>query len=201
MKIRYTLIPLAALLLSACTTEVRSVDPTDSSRQSLNIGQADVNATAKQMVDSMLASGAVARVTGTNPPPTIVVIPIRLDAATITDPRINTDAITTLVRGQVINSGLFQFVDATRRGDIRAELEYQAESGMVDPAQASAAGRQVGADYILEGTISGFDEYTGKTRLRGYVVTMTLQDLESGVILWQETKQIAKEQSKRLIGW
>ncbi|MCD8483181.1 MAG: penicillin-binding protein activator LpoB [Verrucomicrobia bacterium] len=194
---------LATLLtLTACTSgPVVRTDPTDPSRATLSLDQADVNATASAMVDSMLASPAVARVADVNNPPTIVVLPIRLDVNTITDPRINTDAITTLVRGQVINSGIFQFVDATRRADIAAELAYQHESGMVRSDTAAQRGQQIGANLILEGTLSGFASDTNRTRQRGYVITMTLQNLETGIILWQQTEQVQKLQQRRTIGF
>ncbi len=142
---------------------------------------------------------AVIRATG-DKMPTVVVVPIRLATRTITDTRITTDAITTLVQEQVINSGLFQFVDASRRQDIASEVAYQNESGMVDKNTASKRGKQIGSDYILEGKISGFDAYTGNTRKKGYVITLTLQNVETGVILWQQSKQIAKEQTRSSFG-
>lgn len=187
-------------LLAGCSTPVRRADPTDPSTQTFRLGQADVNELVKTMVDSMLASGSVARLTG-EARPVIVVLPIRLDAATLTDTRINTDALTTLVREQVLNSGTFRFVDATRRADIAGEIDYQQESGMVDPAQVAQKARQLGAQYILEGTLSGFDDRTSKTRKVGYLVSMSLQNVETAEIVWQKTDQIAKEQTKGVFGW
>jgi penicillin-binding protein activator len=197
------LLPLlgaALALLAGCSTPVKRSDPTDPSTQTFRLGQADVNELVKSMVDSMLASGNVARVTG-GERPVIVVIPVRLDAASLTDTRINTDALTTLVREQVLNSGLFRFVDATRRGDIAGEVAYQQESGMVDPARMAQRARQLGANFILEGTLSGFDDRTSKTRKVGYVVSMSLQNIETAEVVWQKTDQIAKEQTKGLFGW
>jgi uncharacterized protein (TIGR02722 family) len=188
------------VLIAGCSSPVRTVDPSDPTVQTLEIGQADINDAARNMVSSMLNAPAVARATDGSRP-TIVILPIRLDAASLTNANINTDALTTLVRGQVINSGVFQFVDKTRRDDIAEELRYQQQSGAVDPDTAARIGRQVGADYILEGTLSGFDDFNRKTRRVGYVITMTLQNIESGIILWQETQQVAKEQSKGLFGW
>ena len=191
---------LAVLFFAGCASPVKRADPTDPSAQTLRLGQADINEVAKGMVDSMLASGSVAAVTGATRP-VIVVLPVRLDTASLTDTRINTDALSTLVREQVLNSGLFRFVDATRRGDIAAEVAYQQESGMVDPGQAAARARQLGANYILEGTLSGFDDRTSKTRKVGYVLSMTLQNVETAEIVWQKSEQIAKEQTKGLFGW
>ena len=188
------------LFLAGCSSPVRTVEPSDATVQTMDISQADVNDAARNMVNSMLNSPAVARVTEGRVP-TIVILPVRLDAASLTNSNVNTDALTTLVRGQVINSGVFQFVDKTRRADIAEEIRYQQESGMVKDSTASRRGEQIGADYILEGTLSGFDDYTGKTRRVGYVMTLTLQDIESGIITWQETQQIAKEQKKGLFGW
>lgn len=191
---------VAGLILAGCTSPVRTVDPSDPTVQTMDINQADINDAARNMVSSMLNAPAVAEVTS-GERPTIVIIPIRIDAASLTNANINTDALTTLVRGQVINSGAFQFVDKTRRDDIAEELEYQQNSGAVRPDTAAEIGRQIGADYILEGTLSGFDDFNQKTRRVGYVITMTLQDIESGLILWQETQQVAKEQKKGLFGW
>jgi len=195
-----SLLATALLLFAGCTSPVRTVDPSDPTVQTLDINQADINDAARNMVSSMLNAPAVAEVTS-GERPTIVIIPIRLDAASLTNSNINTDALTTLVRGQIINSGAFQFVDKTRRDDIGEELDYQRNSGAVRPDTAAEIGRQVGADYILEGSLSGFDDFNQKTRRVGYVITLTLQDIESGLILWQETQQVAKEQKKGLFGW
>lgn len=199
-----SLLPLLSACLlfwTGCSSPVRTVDPSDATVQTLDISQADVNDAARNMVNSMLNSPAVARVTGTPDIPTIVILPVRLDAASMTNANVNTDALTTLVRGQVINSGLFQFVDKTRREDIADEIRYQQDSGAVRQDTAAQRGQQIGADYILEGTLSGFEDYNGKTLRVGYVLTLTLQDIESGLITWQETQQIAKEQKKGLFGW
>ncbi|HNX03888.1 MAG TPA: penicillin-binding protein activator LpoB [Opitutales bacterium] len=199
MKLRYAAaIAALSLALAGCeTAPVKEVSATDNTHATLGVDQSDVNATVEQMVNSMLSAPSVIRATGSNPPPTVVVVPIRLDTATITDTRINTDAITTLVRGKIINSGIFQFVDATRRQDIAGEVAYQQDSGQVNAATAAQRGRQIGSDYILEGTISGFDSMSGRTHKKGYVITLTLQNVETAVILWQETKQTAKEQTRR----
>jgi len=202
MKIRYAAaIAALSFTLTACETTgpVRQVSATDASHQSLGVDQSDVNATVQQMVTSMLSSPAVMRVTAEKAP-TVVVVPIRLDTSTITDTRINTDAITTLVTEQIINSGLFQFIDATRRQDIAGEVAYQNDSGMVNKATAAQRGKQFGSQYILEGTVSGFDSYTGETRKKGYVIKLSLQDVETGQIIWMQSKQIAKEQSRSLFG-
>ena len=188
-------------LFAGCTSPVRTVDPSDPTVQTLEINQADINDAARNMVNSMLNAPSVAESIGEDQRPTIVIIPIRLDPASLTNSNINTDALTTLVRGQVINSGAFQFVDKTRRDDIAMELQYQQNSGAVRPDTAAEIGRQIGADYILEGSLSGFDDFNQKTRRVGYVITLTLQDIESGLILWQETQQVAKEQKKGLFGW
>lgn len=196
-----SLLTAGTLLWTGCTSPVRTVDPSDSTVQTMDISQADVNDAARNMVNSMLNSPAIARVSGIPEIPTIVILPVRLDAATLTNANVNTDALTTLVRGQVINSGLFQFVDKTRRDDIAEEIRYQRESGAVREDTAAQRGQQIGADYILEGTLSGFEDFNGKTHRVGYVLTLTLQDIESGLIAWQETQQIAKEQKKGLFGW
>ena len=196
-----SIILLGSLIFTGCTSKVRTVDPSDPAVQTMDINQADVNDAARNMVNSMLNSPALASISARPEKPTIVILPVRLDASSLTNSNINTEALTTLVRGQVINSGTFQFVDKTRRNDIADEIWYQQESGAVKQSTAAQKGQQIGADYILEGTLSGFDDFNQKTRRVGYVLTLTLQDIESGIITWQETQQIAKEQTKGLFGW
>lgn len=202
MKKRYlAAFAAVSVLLAGCGTgEVRKVSASDETHMTMGVDQSDVNATVEQMVASMLSAPSVIRATGVNPPPTVVVVPIRLDTSTITDTRINTDAITTLVRGKIINSGILQFVDATRRQDIAGEVAYQQDSGMVNKSTAAQRGKQIGSDYILEGTLSGFDSMSGKVHKKGYVITLTLQNVETAVILWQDTQQIAKEQVRPRVG-
>lgn len=191
-----------ALLAAGCASPVERADPTDPTRQSMRIGQADVNETVRTMVDSMLTSRPVREASAAvSPPPVVVVLPMRLDTNTITDARINTEAMTNLVREDVINSGLFRFLDARRRQDLADEIAYQRESGRVDQESAAEYGRQIGSDYILEGSISGFEDRTDRTRSTGYVITMTLQDVQSGIILWQQSQQVAKVQERGLFGW
>lgn len=197
-----SLLFLSLVFVAGCGTPVQRTDPTDPSAQSMRIGQADVNETVRTMVDSMLTSRPVREAShAVSPAPVVVVLPIRLDTNTITDTRINTNAMTTLVREDVINSGLFRFVDASRRTDLAEEIAYQQESGAVDRTTAAQRGRQVGADYVLEGSISGFEDRTNRTRSTGYVITMTLQNVETGIILWQQTQQVAKMQERGLLGW
>lgn len=187
------------ILLAGCSSPVKRADPTEASVQTFRLGQADVNELVKTIVDGMLSSNSVARITA-DETPVVVIVPIRLDAASVTDTRINTDALTTLVQEQVLNSGLFRFVDASRRSDISAEMAYQQNSGNVDPALASSRAKQLGANYILEGTLSGFDDRTNKTRKVGYIVSMSLQNVQTAELVWQKTEQIAKEQTKGLFG-
>jgi hypothetical protein len=202
MKIRYAAALAAiSIIMAGCETTgpVRQVSASDASHQTLGVDQSDVNATVQQMVASMLSSPNVMRITA-DEAPTVVVVPVRLDTSTITDTRINTDAITTLVTEQIINSGLFQFIDANRRQDIAGEVAYQNDSGKDNKPTAVQRGKQFGAKYILEGTVSGFDAYTGTTRKKGYVIKLSLQNVETGQIIWMQSKQIAKEQTRNTFG-
>ena len=64
MSSRILVFGLLLALLAGCSTPVKRSDPTDPSTQTFGLGQADVNEVVKAMVDGMLTSGSVARITG-----------------------------------------------------------------------------------------------------------------------------------------
>src|SRR5271166_696298 len=69
-----------------------------------------------------------------------------------TDEHIDTQSIMDMVKVDLAKTGAVQFVDKEARGDVSAEYEYQ-NSGMVNKETAKSKGKQIGADYILNGRL------------------------------------------------
>ncbi len=77
-------------------------------------------------------------------------------------------------------------------GSLYRQLEFQNESGHVDPATISRTGRQIGANYVLYGFVESIE-----TRARGatqayFSFILKLHSVETGEIIWAEEAEITK---------
>jgi len=117
-----------------------------------------------------------------------------------TSEHIDTESITDSISNQLLRSGRFRFVDMTRVEDVKKQLNYQNNAGMVNPSKAIRFGRQVGAQYMLYGNLSSIVKNRGSNRDVYMKMTMRLMDLESGLIEWSDEKEIRKVQEKTLFG-
>ena len=90
-----------------------------------------------------------------------------------------------------VNSGRVTVVaDAGDRMDLRAERE--AMQGNATAATVKEFGREVGADYVLMGSINQLvDEVEGK-KVSFYQTDLELIDVESNVKVWLNQKEIKK---------
>ena len=91
----------------------------------------------------------------------------------------------------LINSGKVDFV-ATRseREEIREERKDQDINAREDTRKAM--GRELGADFILTGTINTIVDPSGDTQVRFYQVNMTLTSLADNRKVWVGQKDIRK---------
>jgi PBP1b-binding outer membrane lipoprotein LpoB len=79
------------------------------------------------------------------------------------------------------------------------EYNYQASGRMAKGSQ-KGPGKQIGADFILNGRLDSIVQEVGKDKTVYYKVTLNLTDLETGMIAWSNQKQIRKIYKKKSIG-
>jgi uncharacterized protein (TIGR02722 family) len=90
-----------------------------------------------------------------------------------------------------INSGRVTVVaDAGDRVDIRAERE--AMQGNTTPETLKKFGREVGADYVMVGSINQIIDEEGGQKVSYYQTDLELIDVESNVKVWLNQKKIKK---------
>ncbi|MCB0411194.1 MAG: penicillin-binding protein activator LpoB [Bdellovibrionales bacterium] len=130
------------------------------------------------------------------PRPPIVVV-TRLQNKT--DEHIDTQSITDKFQVELMKSGSVQFVDKAAREDISEEYDYQG-SGMVSRETQKGKGKQVGADFIMNGRLDSIVQQAGKDKTVYYKLTMNLTNLSSGLIVWTDDKQIRKIFKKKRVG-
>ncbi|WP_394130574.1 penicillin-binding protein activator LpoB [Shewanella maritima] len=187
---------LAAVIgLSACQSKVQYGDASEVETVNENFGSTDLQAISAKMVDSMLTFPPVMMLTQ-NDRPIIFVDSIKNK----TSEHIDTESVTDSISNKLLRSGKFRFIDMTRVESVRKQLDYQNNSGMVDPTTAIQFGRQIGAQYMLYGNLSSIVKQEGSTTDVYYKMTMRLMDLETGLIEWSDEKEIRKAKTRSFLG-
>lgn len=188
-----------AIILSGCTgTTIQYTDPDAVDTTSLNFSSTDLQTTATKMVNSMLSSPRISKITA-NANDLPIIWPQTIQNRT--NEHIDTSAIQNSVTTELLNSGKFNLVDMNKVDAVKAQMQYQNYSGMVAPDKAVKIGKQVGAQYMLFGDISSISAQNNYQQSQFFQITMKLMDLESGLLIWQGQKQIRKVAQKSYFGW
>lgn len=181
--------------LSGCANKVAYGDAQAVETVNTDFGSTDLQMIAGKMTDEMLAFPPVVQVTQQRRP-VIFVDKIKNK----TTEHIDTESITDTIQTKIIGSGKFRFVDMAAVKAVQDQLDFQQESGNVDPKTAVKIGAQLGAEYMLYGNMSSIVKQQGNTRDVYYKFTLKLMHLQSGIVEWQGEKEIRKTKTKSLLG-
>lgn len=189
---------IAIAALGGCTNKsvVRYGDATAVETTDINFGSTDLQKVAGEMTDSLLLSPVVGTLTA-NTRPIIFVENIKNK----TSEHIDTESITDSISTKLLRSGKFRFVDMGRVSAVREQLEFQQNSGMVDPSKAMAFGQQVGAQYMLYGNLASIVKSNKDKSDVYYKFTLRLMDLQSGLVEWADETEIRKTKEKEFLSW
>jgi uncharacterized protein (TIGR02722 family) len=200
-KNRLVLITLLGIviLMYGCSATTREISPDANIHYDEAYDFTDKKAIVNDLVKSLLGKPPlVARYDR----PVIIVYGVR----NRTSEHIDTSGITDDIRREILQSGKARFVNKVQRGNIIREMAYQ-YGGNVDPATRVEKARQIGAEYMLTGTLRSIEKHepkqwrTHKKTLMYYSLTLELTDLKTGLVEWTDSAEIARESSKPIIGW
>lgn len=109
---------------------------------------------------------------------------------------INVQTFTKDLERELTNSGRVFFVAAKgEREEIRAERSEQAQHA--SPETAKAAGKEIGADYMMIGTINTILDEADGVKVMFYQVDLEMVDMANNRKVWLGQKKIKKIISKR----
>ncbi len=189
----------ALAFFAGCRATTRDIAPDEVIHYDEAYDFADKKAIVNGLVHSLLSKPPlVARYDR----PVIVIY----DVANRTSEHIDTSGITDDIRQAILASGKARFVNRVQREAIKQELQYQ-YGGNVDPATRIAKARQIGAEYMLTGTLRSIKKKEPrqvrlkKHTLMYYSLTLELTNLETGLIEWSDSVEIVREAAKPFIGW
>jgi penicillin-binding protein activator len=189
----------AVFILAGCRSTTRDVSPDEAIHYDEGYDFTD----KKAIVDSLVASLTSKPQIGPRKDQPVLIV---YTVANRTSEHIETDGITDDIRQQIMESGKARFVNKVQRNSIESELAYQ-YGGNVDAATRIQRARQIGAEYMISGTLRSITKdqpkqvRLKKKTLQYYSLTLELTDLESGLIAWTDSVEIVRESAKPFIGW
>lgn len=188
---------LACTLAFGCAPSVKRVETNLIKDVSGGWNDTDAQMVAAEMIDDCLNAGWYNKTLlklGKEP---VVIV------GTVTNnsmEHINTDVFVEEMQRALINSGKVEFVASKEeRGEVRAERLEQDEFASEETRKAF--GKEIGADFMLSGTLNSVVDQAGKNALVFYQVNMKLINLETNQIVWNGQKQIKKYVKRSKVSW
>lgn len=194
---RKTLIALfaAVLLLAACgTREVTRTDTDTVTDLSGRWNDTDARIVADSIVDQCLAAGWLSM---RAPEQRVIEVPVIVVGGVRNQSieHINVDVFMSEIERSLLNSGRFRIAAGGReREEVRDERRDQ--TVFASPETAAQFGREIGADYVMTGTVNSIEDQEGDTRAVFYQVNIELIDVETALKVWMGSTEI-----KKIIEW
>jgi len=172
--------------LSACSTTVERLDLSEAKDLSGAWNDTDSRLVSEEMIRDSLSRAWLQEWSGRSKPAVIVG-----EVRNLSHEHINVNTFTLDVERALINSGKVDFVATkTERKGIREERKDQDIHAREDTR--NPMGKELGADFMLTGTINTIVDPSGSTQVRFYQVNMTLISLADNRKVWIGQKEIRK---------
>ena len=194
-------VSIVALLLPGCSAfrmSTEDVSPDNLEHYRADYDASDMRKITNSVVNKILVSPFLSQQTS---PPVMTIAGVE----NRTREYVDTKNLTDRMRTSLLQSGKVQFVNTARRTDLLKEQGYQAANA--DPNTMATIGQQMGAKYMLTGSLTQMSQQTGKQariskqRLNYYKLTIEITDLTSNLIVWTTEEEFARNESIPLIGW
>ncbi len=190
----------AAALATGCAATTKSIDPNEETvHYDANYDFSDKKEIVAKLTDSLLNTTLMGRETAK---PIIVTYGIANETAE----HINTGGISDDIRLALIQAGEYRFVNRKQRDNALSEADFQ-YAGFVPPEQRIVEGQQLGANYILAGTLRSIEKNQprqwrlNKRKLVYYSLNLEMTNIQTGEVSWADAVEIARESKQPIIGW
>jgi uncharacterized protein (TIGR02722 family) len=186
LPVRAGLTLLAFAAVSACSTSVERLDLSEAKDLSGGWNDTDSRLVSEEMIRDSLSRAWLQEWSGKSRPAVIVG-----EVRNLSHEHINVNTFTLDVERALVNSGKVDFVATkTERKGIREERKDQDIHAREDTR--NPMGKELGADFMLTGTINTIVDPSGNTQVRFYQVNMSLTSLADNRKVWIGQKEIRK---------
>ncbi len=184
-------------LLQGCSTSVERMDTKEVADLSGDWNDTDSRMVSEEMIADVLSRPWISNFASkNNNQPAVIVGEIR----NLSHEHINVNTFVGDMERELINSGKVEFVASSdERGEIREERRDQ-ELHSTETTR-NAMGREVGADFMLKGSINSILDTEGKTQVRYYQIDLTLISMADNRKVWLGQKKIKKLVKKPGLRW
>jgi len=167
---------------------VKRVDPNTQTDLSGRWNDTDSRLTAQAMIEQMFGNAwAIAFEQRHQKKPVIVVGLVNNKS----HEHINVETFIKNLEGAIVNNGSIRLVEG---GEMREALrrERAGQQEFVSPETAKKWGRELGADFMLQGTVNSIVDQYKKNQAIYYQIDLTLSNIETTERVWQGNKEIKK---------
>ena len=186
------LVVCLAVMLAACGTVVERVGVEEVHDLSGNWNDTDSRLVSGEMIADVMSRAWLAEYRARHKgQPTVIVGEIR----NLSHEHINLNTFIGDMERELINSGKVQFVaSSSEREEVREERSDQEFHAREDTR--NEMGQEIGADFMLKGSINTIVDHEGKTAVKYYQVDLTLISMADNRKVWVGQKKIKKVVTK-----
>jgi hypothetical protein len=176
------------MLVVGCSSKVTRVDPGTTTDLSGMWNDTDSRLVAQAMIKDVLSHPWLPNYTAEKGRIPVVIVGTIVN---LSYEHISVQTFVSDLERALINSGRVEVVASRQeRGEIRDEREDQDLNAREDTR--NEMGQEVGADFMIKGTINTIVDAKGKTAVRYYQIDLTLIRLDDNRKVWIGQKKIKK---------
>ena len=191
-----TLVVLAIALINGCANrKITRVDPNETIDLSGRWNDSDSRLVSEEMIGDLLTSAWIPRYLKANDKRPVVVVGLVENKS---HEHINSETFIKDVEKAIIRDGNIRLVVAgEKRNELRKERAEQQD--YASPETIKKWGKELGADFILQGTINSIVDSYKKQKVVTYQIDLQLTNIETNEVVWMGDKKIKKQISDRVL--
>lgn len=191
-----TLVVLTIALINGCANrKITRVDPNETIDLSGRWNDSDSRLVSEEMIGDLLTSAWIPRYLKANDKRPVVVVGLVENKS---HEHINSETFIKDVEKAIIRDGNIRLVVAgEKRNELRKERAEQQD--YASPETIKKWGKELGADFILQGTINSIVDSYKKQKVVTYQIDLQLTNIETNEVVWMGDKKIKKQISDRVL--
>ena len=191
-----TLVVLTIALINGCANrKITRVDPNETIDLSGRWNDSDSRLVSEEMIGDLLTSAWIPRYLKANDNRPEVVVGLVENKS---HEHINSETFIKDVEKAIIRDGNIRLVVAgEKRNELRKERAEQQD--YASPETTKKWGKELGADFILQGTINSIVDSYKKQKVVTYQIDLQLTNIETNEVVWMGDKKIKKQISDRVL--
>ena len=191
-----TLVVLTIALINGCANrKITRVDPNETIDLSGRWNDSDSRLVSEEMIGDLLTSAWIPRYLKANDKRPVVVVGLVENKS---HEHINSETFIKDVEKAIIRDGNIRLVVAgEKRNELRKERAEQQD--YASPETTKKWGKELGADFILQGTINSIVDSYKKQKVVTYQIDLQLTNIETNEVVWMGDKKMKKQISDRVL--